>query len=232
VASANLELLQRVAAHLGDLRERVVFVGCAVIELLITEPGASDLRVTADVDAVVEVASIGEYYAFCEALRAAGFREDRSEDAPACRWVVDRIKVDLMPPEDTILGFSNRWYAGTIRHADRRPLPGGPAIKVATAPYFLGTKLEAFAGRGKGDFRASHDIEDIVAVIDGRPELRAETRAADAALRGYLASSFQKLLRTPDFIEALPGHLSPDDASQRRLELVMARIEALARADR
>lgn len=232
MASANLDMLQRVATRLGDLRERVVFVGGAVIELLITEPGASELRVTSDVDAVVEVASIGAYYTFCEALRAAGFREDRSEDAPACRWIVDRIRVDLMPPEDTLLGFSNRWYAGTIRHADRRPLPGGPAIKVATAPYFLGTKLEAFAGRGKGDFRASHDIEDIVAVIDGRPELPAEVKGAEATLRDYLADSLARLLRTPDFVEALPGHLPPDQASQRRLQLVMKRIEALARIDR
>ncbi|MGB8930674.1 MAG: hypothetical protein WCC48_05425 [Anaeromyxobacteraceae bacterium] len=225
-------MLSRVATHLGDRREEVVFVGGAVVELLITEPGASDLRVTADVDAVVEVASIGAYYSFCEALRAAGFREDRSEDAPACRWIVEGISVDLMPPEETILGFSNRWYTGTIRNADRRALPGGQVIRVATAPYFLGTKLEAFAGRGKGDFRASRDIEDIVAVIDGRPELPAEARAADAGLRRYLAEASGKLLRTPDFIEALPGHLSPDEASQQRLPLVMKRMEALASLDR
>ncbi len=230
--SASVEMLLRVAARLGDLREQVVFVGGAVVELLITEPGAADPRATADVDAVVEVTSISEYYALCEALRAAGFREDRSEDAPACRWIIEGTVVDLMPPEDSILGFSNRWYIGTLRHADRRVLPGGVAIRVASAPYFLGTKLEAFAGRGKNDHMASRDIEDIVAVIDGRPELPAEVKGAEPALRNYLADSFARLLRTPDFVEALPGHLPPDEASQRRRLLVMKRLEALARLDR
>jgi len=37
-------------------------------------------------------------------------------------------------------------------------------IRLITAPYFLATKFEAFHGRGHGDVRGSHDLEDIVAV--------------------------------------------------------------------
>jgi hypothetical protein len=33
---------------------------------------------------------------------------------------------------------------------------------MVTAPYFLATKIEAFYGRGKKDFLASHDMEDII----------------------------------------------------------------------
>ncbi|MCU1328259.1 MAG: hypothetical protein JWN34_3629 [Bryobacterales bacterium] len=41
-------------------------------------------------------------------------------------------------------------------------------VRVVTAPYFLATKIEAFLGRGKGDYLWSHDLEDLIFVIDGR----------------------------------------------------------------
>ena len=44
----------------------------------------------------------------------------------------------------------------------------GLRIRVVTAPYFVATKLEAFRGRGRGDYISSHDLEDLLAVIDGR----------------------------------------------------------------
>jgi hypothetical protein len=50
-------------------------------------------------------------------------------------------------------------------------LPRGQKIRVITAPFFLGTKMEAFRGRGRMDFQASHDLKDFVAVIEGRDTL-------------------------------------------------------------
>ena len=54
-----------------------------------------------------------------------------------------------------------------------------------TAPYFLATKFEAFHGRGNSDYRMSHDLEDIVTVIDGRPELASEVEKTDHAVAGF-----------------------------------------------
>ena len=47
---------------------------------------------------------------------------------------------------------------------------------MVTAPVFLATKLEAFRGRGQGDFLFSHDLEDLMAVVDGRAALVEECR--------------------------------------------------------
>jgi hypothetical protein len=225
--SANLDTLERVAKRLGALKDDVVFVGGAVTELLVTDPGAPEPRMTGDIDAIVEVATAGEYYAFSEQLRAAGFAEDRSEEAPVCRWVVDGIKVDLMPPDERILGFSNRWYGETIRNAVVTRLPGGTEVRVVTAPYFLAIKLEAFAGRGKGDFAASHDIEDFIAVVDGRPELREEILNAAPEPRKYLSERIAALLQTDAFLDCIPGHLPPDEASQERVPIVLERLRTL-----
>jgi hypothetical protein len=112
-----------------------------------------------------------------------------------------------------------------LENAQRTRL-GEYEIRVITAPYFLATKLEAFHGRGKNDF-SSHDLEDIVTVIDGRSELADEVRLAPADLRKYLSDEFGALLSNRDFLEALPGHLLFDAASQQRAGLVLGRMKDL-----
>ncbi|MEM1081958.1 MAG: hypothetical protein AAGH65_10295, partial [Pseudomonadota bacterium] len=106
----------------------------------------------------------------------------------------------------------------------------GKVIRCITAPYFLATKLAAFEGRGDGDYVLSHDLEDVIAVIDGRQEIEEDVRASDPVLRKELADQFQALLGDPDFLAAVPGHLPGDAASQARVELVMSRIERLTEA--
>lgn len=61
-------------------------------------------------------------------------------------------------------------------------------IRCVPPAYLLGTKLEAFAGRGRGDYFGSPDFEDIVALVDGRVELVDEVKASDSSLRVYLAT--------------------------------------------
>lgn len=47
-------------------------------------------------------------------------------------------------------------------------------------PYFLATKIEAFKGRGRRDFWASHDLEDLIFVIDGRSTIVEEAQKREA----------------------------------------------------
>ena len=225
----NVELVRRVAGRLGPLVDRVVFLGGAATCLLVTDPGAAPPRPTRDVDVVIEVASTVEYMGkLSDELRAIGFHEDAEEGAPLCRWMVEGIKVDVMPTSGSILGFTNRWYGAALAHAVRVSLPGGQTIRLVSGPHFLATKLEAFAGRGQGDHAASHDLEDLVAVVDGRPEIEEEIAAAEVELRSYLAEKIGELLADPAFMDALPGHLPGDPASQARLPLLVARIGRIA----
>ena len=57
----NLALLESVVAALGPLSPRFVFVGGCVTGLLVTEAANPSVRVTRDVDAIVQVVSLGEY---------------------------------------------------------------------------------------------------------------------------------------------------------------------------
>jgi predicted nucleotidyltransferase len=138
-----VEMVERVARRLGDLNTQVVFVGGAVTGLLITDAAAPPPRPTDDVDAIVEVATRAKYYELANRLRALGFTEDTSEKAPVCRWLVEGIKVDVMPTSEALLGFSNRWYSEALENAGEREISPGINVRVVTAPYFVATKYIA-----------------------------------------------------------------------------------------
>jgi hypothetical protein len=213
-------------SKLEPLLEQIAFVGGCVIGLLITDPGAGPVRTTLDVDAIVEISSYVEFILLGDRLRHLGFRESLAEGTPVCRWIHEDLVLDLMPTDYSILGFSNRWYLPALRCAQPiRVVNHNP--RVITAPYFLATKLEAFHGRGRGDYSMSRDLEDLVAVLDGRPEIVDEVRQSAPLLRRYLSDEFVSLLATPDFLDALPGFLLPDAASQQRRGVVLDRVRSL-----
>lgn len=227
-ANPNIEILEIAAARLGALTEEMVFLGGCATGLLITDPLAPPIRATTDVDVICEAASLIDYQRLSKRLRALGFREDHSPDAPICRWRAEGIVLDVMPTHPEILGFGNPWYQPAFAAAERAELPSGRNIRMVTAPYFLATKLAAFDGRGQGDYVASHDLEDIVAVLDGRPEVVEEIRRCDSVLRAHLQVCLTALLKEQRFLEALPGHMPGDDASQARVPIIITRLKAIA----
>jgi hypothetical protein len=225
----NVSLLEQAAAHLGDaLLEQLVFVGGAVAGLLITDPAMPDIRPTQDVDVICRVIARAHYRQLGMQLRERGFQEDTRPGAPLCRWCIEQIILDLMPTQGEILGFSNRWYPLAVESAQLHVLPSGRSIRMITAPLFLATKLEAFHGRGQGAFLFSHDLEDLMAVVDGRESLLEECRRSPPELRNALAANFKGLLATPAFIEALPAFLAADQASQQRLPDLRQTLAAIA----
>lgn len=133
-----------------------------------------------------------------------------------------------MPLDEHILGFSNQWYRAAMEAATKRRLLKDLEIRVITAPFFLATKLDAFNGRGRGDFVASHDLEDLIFVVDGRSSIVEEVRAEIPELCNYLRSAIAGLLATHGFVDALPGYLLPDAASQARIGILIQRLRELA----
>ena len=226
----NIVLLESAAEGLGAaLCQRLIFVGGAVAGLLVTDPAQPAIRATDDVDLVVPVLALGEYHQVEAELRARGLVQDLLAEGPICRWRLGRLAIDVMPTLEAVLGFSNRWYPLAAETAKPLLLPGGREIRVITAPAFIATKLEAFAGRGRGDYLFSHDLGDVIAIIDGRDSLIVEIAAAEPALRAYLAERFTGLLTESRFLEALPGHLPTDAASQARVPDLLARMQSIAK---
>ena len=201
MANRNLELLKVAAMLLRPVLDELVFVGGCATGLLVSDEAAAEVRPTFDVDAIAEITSYVEYTTFGERLHKLGFTEDASEGAPICRWQHGQIKLDLMPLDEKILGFSNRWYKAAMDTANEFEIERDIRIRVVTAPYFCATKLDAFKGRGKGDYLSSHDLEDLITVVDGRPELLDDLRSAPEDVRSYIADAVGQTLKARQFIE-------------------------------
>jgi len=220
----NIEMLELVASGFGSLVDDVVFLGGCAAGFLVTDPASPPPRETKDVDVIVEVVSYHDYHDFSGQLKDRGFKEDTSDGAPMYRWVYQSLIVDVMPTKEGILGFSNKWYTEAMHTAEAMQLSNGVHIRMVAAPCFIATKLEAFYGRGENDYMASHDLEDLIAVLDGRASIVDEVMESSDLLRSYLAEEFTKLLGNDDFQDALPGHVPADAASQARVTLIQERM--------
>ena len=86
--NSNIRKIHTIATGLGDLLDQVVFIGGAVAELYAFAPGASEIRITLDVDCVIEIRSRKAYYELEVILRSKGFSHDTSKDTPICRWIL------------------------------------------------------------------------------------------------------------------------------------------------
>ena len=175
----NLPLLEDAVRKLASFLDEIVFVGGVTLGMLITDAAAAPIRGTTDVDVIAEIVTYADYIAFSERLREAHFTEDTEL---VCRWHNGALTLDVLALNKEVLGFTNTWYEPALRHSSTVNLPGGHPIRVITAPFFLGTKMEAFKGRGRMDFQASHDLEDFIAVIDGRETLLHEIAESPRAL--------------------------------------------------
>ena len=228
-------MLERAGRELAPFLDEIAFVGGATIALWITDQAAPEPRVTKDVDVVVEVATRIAWHQFEDRLRAHGLRNDTSSSV-ICRWRAgspgDELLVDVMPGDAAILGFENRWQRPALDCAETPSLPSGQRIRAISPPYLIGTKLEAWNGRGGGDHLRSHDLEDIIALVDGRAEIVDEVRHASRDLRSFLSSELATLLDQPRFLDTIDGTiagLGGRSGDESRVdEIVLPRFRVLA----
>jgi predicted nucleotidyltransferase len=220
-------LISAVAQTLGKLPWKVVYLGGSTTHLHLTDPAAPVPELTDDVDVVVEITSPVEFQIdLREKLKELSAKEDTSEDAPACRWLLGEIRVDIMTPNDAVLGFANRWYTAALETARPCALADGTHIDLIHAPVFIATKLEAYRDRGNGDCLASKDIEDIIAVFDGRPELTAELQAIPKDLQAFVREELSQLLADANLAYAVEGYLHE---APERASAVFDRLRAITR---
>jgi hypothetical protein len=222
----QIKMLEKVASVLEPIPYTFVFTGGATIGLYVDEVVKVDLRPTNDVDCVVKITTLGKYYQLASKLRELGLEESTKPSAPLCRWQYQEINIDIMPSDETILGFSNRWYAPGIHSAISYQLPSNRIIKIFSSPYLLASKIEAFLGRGKGSFYWSTDIEDIITLLDGCSSLEIEVKKAEKKVKNFIQKWFQKELSSLQ--EIVPATLSPVALNSGRVQLLNSLIERFA----
>ena len=219
----NIEKLQIIAKALEELKEQVVFIGGSVAELYADNPELSDIRPTIDVDCVVDL-KISTYLEYCKLennLRKLGFQNDTSENVSICRKLYNDIKVDFIPVNSDILGFSNIWYEEGIINKESVVLPDKTSIFILPVEYYLATKLEAMHSRGGTDIRGSHDWEDIVYILDNCGNfLQNFSQCNDIKLTNYLKKIFSNLLNNSNIKEIIYSALPYDSVEENVDEIL------------
>jgi hypothetical protein len=140
--AAVLSQIETVVQGLGTLTESAVFLGGAVTSLFITDSNVLRVRPTKDVDIIVNVSRTG-YYKLEDELRSRGFVQKLTGDEPICRWHYADVAVDVMPTDESILNFGNRWYPEAFSCSEQLELPSGGRIRLIPAILFICSKINA-----------------------------------------------------------------------------------------
>jgi predicted nucleotidyltransferase len=217
-----------IARAIGALADEVVFVGGAVAPLLHTERVLADVRATKDVDGIVASATYGDVERVARILRARGFTHVAGSAAHMYRWRSPAlILFDLVPAGEHTGGTGSELDALALRSPVVVTIDS-VAIRHVSAATFIALKLEAYNDRGNGDVHASHDIEDVIALIASRPSIVDDVLAAEPMVRKRIAS-FAALLMASDIADdILTGHLNNADDLSYAVRAARSRLRAIA----
>lgn len=212
-------MISLVADAIGiELLKEIAFVGGCTTGLLITDDFSKEqVRHTDDVDVIIHLVGTAELYKFQETLRKKGFKDNISDDSPICAMFLGQLRVDFMPDDEKLYGFTNRWYSDALKTASPYILPNGIEIRLVRPDYFIGTKFEAYNSRGNNDPLGSRDIEDILTLIDGRAELLEELKKSPPDLLKYIKIEFSKILKESQFSYAVTSAASGDESRENEI---------------
>ena len=217
--SINREAAKRVAFALGELNEKVVFVGGAMISLYIDDPAAEDVRPTKDIDITFRIVSRSELEELREALSIRGFSQS-SEDDVICSFRLKEIMVDVMSTKEVGWAPANPWFEPGFESAIPVQIEE-QTIRILPFTYFLATKFSAFTARGGRDARMSHDFEDIVYLLNYTLNFKKEIiNSPDEDVKRYLIESLGKILQDDNLQEAMIGNLYFEDQAARFARII------------
>ena len=202
------------------------FLGGSVLTLLITDKTADAIRVTKDVDVMMNIRTRREYHAADKELELRGFKHDTRQDAPICRWICEGVTVDVLPIREEVLGWNSRWFEQALAEAETITIEGR-RIKTITAPYFIALKLEAFEDRGNGDFITSTDFEDVICLFNGRKSI-ADEILANQRLCAELSGKFRKYLESPELEDAVDGFVQTENSPEVRKRRIFDLFKKIA----
>lgn len=220
----NIDVIKKVAHALGDLNNRVVYVGGAVVSLYIDDPAADDVRPTDDIDISLEITSQGELENLRQELARKNFIQS-AEDTVMCRFRYEGIPVDVMATEEIGWAPANRWFRPGFEHLQTLELEPGLEVRILPIAYFLASKFEAYNDRGASDPRTSKDFEDVVYVLDNHTDMVNEIIMAPGEVKAFLIERFNELL-SDEMEEAVLSHLNPLTQAER-FELLNNKLKAI-----
>lgn len=221
--------VKQVAIELIWLQPDPVFIGGSVLGYYLDAFGRSQLRTTLDVDIIVPAISTYPLWSKLEAqLRSKGWNPH--QDGPICRYrSPSGILVDFLPNQPEILGFAGKWYSDICLHPSVIMIDE-ISIHLAQPAHFLSTKLEAFFDRGMQDPIMSHDLEDIVSLIDGCHALFDSLQRQKAEIRDWIQKKMAFIASQEWFFDSVMGNLPRGPNQQKRVQMFLKKWQTMTQS--
>jgi predicted nucleotidyltransferase len=219
----NIAVVAEVAEALKDVKDQMVFVGGAVVSLYTDDPAADEIRPTQDIVMALNIVNLSHWEKVQEQLAALGFHPDPFGHA-ICSYKYKDIPVDIISTGEGPIGSTNRWFKigfDNLWMAKAKE----QELKILSAPCFLATKFEAFNDRGS-DYRSSHDMEDIIYVLDNRMGIVEEIEKDDPRIANFIKEQLQKIISKGMMQEVLIAHIHPL-MLEERLPIVEEKIKQI-----
>ena len=209
--------VKQIAMELSWLQLSPVFIGGSVLGFYLDAFGRSQLRTTLDVDIIIPAVTTYHLWTQLEdQLRKKLWIP--TQDGPICRYRSPTgILVDFLPKQPNILGFAGMWYED-ISKAPQTVVIDDISIQIAQPAHFLATKIEAFWDRGMQDPILSHDLEDIISLIDGCTDLLSSIHNQNPTIRLWIQEKMAFISEQDWFQDAVMGNLPRGPSQMQREE--------------
>lgn len=157
-----------------------------------------------------------------------GFKEAGYGGGHIHKWnSPDGTPFDLVPAGSHLAGTGGKWDLIALETSVEATLEPGVTIRHASAAGFLALKWAAFSDRGKNDPFASHDLEDILALIASRRSIVDELHSAPGPVREHVREGFRWLLEDEQYEDLIAGHLSNAQAFKQVAATVRDRLRQI-----
>ena len=223
---AAVESIAKLDDALCGVPFNFAFLGGSALSLLVTDKTVDAIRVTKDVDVMVDVKNRREFHAVERLLESRGFKHDTRGDAPICGWLYNVGTGDILPIREDVLGWRSEWFEEALCAAKTADC-GGRQVKVVSPPYYVALKLEAFEERGRNDFLYSTDFEDVICLFNGRASI-VEEIAESGKLAGVLGQKFARYLKRPELEDAVDGFVQTETEPAKRKAAIISRFRNVA----
>lgn len=212
----------------ADVLPEFVLSGTAALELLLTSPQKLPIRPICEIELLVPGLVDADYNAACRRLLRAEFTNLGGKHRRYL-WTKGKLSFQIIPATADARDGGNAWHQPGILHAKDATLPNGKKVQVITSPFFIASRMADFQTPdrdGYRDFIHSRYFSEIIVLMDGRPELAADIRAAREPVAGYLQRTLAWCLSQPKLLDAIALELPRAIRTSDRADNIINRWRA------
>ncbi|MEO0473028.1 MAG: hypothetical protein AAF206_25665 [Bacteroidota bacterium] len=197
----RLQDLATLARAFEPVGGKTVFYGSAALAIYATSQAAPEIRSNRTVDCVLGRLALLDQQMPTQSMKQSAF-ELKKREGLITHWTYADIPLRLLLCRNAAFVDQYRWLAEGLDYAESHEIDG-QSIRIYSPAYFLAAKMEAFDKEGKYDYRYSEDFEDILYLLDNRPEIVMEVNAAFYEVRTYIQGQFSLYLADPYLEEGM-----------------------------